>query len=335
METVTKNKSRLLNKPVHPPRNGHPQNSGSTDGLHLEPDMSFCDAGRAALAFRFKEIEENEGGTVRGEDPESLHDMRVATRRLRAALRDFRPAFGKKKLRRFEQDVRWLDDLLGRIRDLDVFIAWLKEYEESLPVEDRPYAHRVVEEREAARARERAALLAGLRSDRYREWKCNLQEFLSEQGAVCTRGPVMDLAVLMIGKELGRVHGKGKRVTARRLSRLHRLRIECKRLRYTAEVFSGLFPNHLERFIGKVKDLQDSLGTVHDSHIYAIFLGQVRRMQSADPKVVEVLNGMVRTLKEEQERAYRKFKKDYRIFDSKKYRRKVTADLRQTKKETE
>ena len=78
---------------------------------------------------------------------------------MRAALRDFRPAFGKRELEPFIWDVQWLGNLLGRIRDLDVFIAWLENYDEHVDASAHPYVLRVIQDRKNARVRERAALI--------------------------------------------------------------------------------------------------------------------------------------------------------------------------------
>ncbi|MGE5263437.1 MAG: CHAD domain-containing protein [Acidobacteriota bacterium] len=314
--------------------NGHSAGEPET-GPHLVPHMPFAAAGRAVLAFHFGRVMENEASTLRGEDPEALHDMRVATRRLRAALRHFQPAFGKAKLKPLVEDVGWLADLLGRIRDIDVFIEWLKKYIETVPAEQRPYVHRILQDRAAARDRERAALVAGLRSERYREYKCRFEKFLHEPEARNAVKPLMGLAVAKIEEGMSRVHQKGKKANARDLARLHLLRIECKRLRYTAEIFNSLFPDHLEQFTNRVKDVQDSLGTVHDSHIYAQFLKQMLRLLSVDQNMSEVLEQSIEKLDQEQKQAYARFERAFRKFDSGKYRRRTETRLRRTKREAE
>jgi CHAD domain-containing protein len=261
--------------------------------------------------------------------------MRVGTRRLRAALRDFQPAFGRSKLKPLADDVGWLGDLLGRIRDIDVFIEWLKKYIETVPAEQRPCVHRILQDREAARDRERAALLAGLRSERYREYKCRFEDFLQEPETGQPGKSLMNMAVARIEQGMARVHQKGKKANARDLAWLHRLRIECKRLRYTAEIFNSLFPDHLEQFTNRVRDVQDSLGTVHDSYIYAQFLKQMLRIQAVDQGMSEVLEQTIERLGQEQKLAYAKFKKVYRKFDAQKYRRKTENRLRRAKRENE
>ena len=65
--------------------------------LLLSPGMSLGAAARAILAFHFDRMVANEAGTLSGDNPEALHDMRVATRRLRAALRDFQRELPERK----------------------------------------------------------------------------------------------------------------------------------------------------------------------------------------------------------------------------------------------
>lgn len=304
--------------------------------LHLDSGMSFCEAGREVIGFHFYRVLANEPGTVRGDDPEPLHDMRVAARRLRAALRAFRPAFGKRELAPYVDDVRWLGNLLGRIRDLDVFIRWLEQYEQSAGQDTRPYVRRVIQDRKNARVRERSALLSGLNSSRYHEFAHVFSDFCRDTTDTghCRRGRVGKLAGRLIKQEMRRVKKAAQRTGKQDLSdsdslmRLHRLRIQLKRLRYTAESFSNLMPDEANSLVKATRDLQDALGTVHDTNMHAQFLKEVRRVQSADVQMCDALDGMIQKLEEEQQAAYAKFRKKYRRFRPGRYARKIKGRLK-------
>ena len=90
-----------------------PDSSPAKPTFLLDADMSLGEAARAALALQFDQMIANEAGTIRGDDPEALHEMRVATRRLRAAFRDFRDAFDQETVEPLVEEVQWLTDLLG------------------------------------------------------------------------------------------------------------------------------------------------------------------------------------------------------------------------------
>lgn len=330
METVQRNKPSPRPSPTQSQGNGHSQQQrypGS--GIELTPEMSFCEAGHAILAYHLKILLANEEGTRNDEDREALHQMRVATRRVRAALRDFRSAFSDQELAPFIQDIRWLARLLGQIRDIDVFIEWLQSVEQDVSSEMRPYIRRLIGERELVRVRERAALLTAMNSDRYHNFVRSFAAFVeSDAGnAHCDQDALTGLAIVKIGRELQRVRKRGRNADLKHPGRLHRLRIEAKRLRYTAEFFSTLFPDHMHKLVKQAQAVQDALGRVHDATIHSAFLKEVRRTQSGDSGMHKALTDMIHLLKAERDASYRRFEKDYRRLRSKKAQRKIITRL--------
>jgi CHAD domain-containing protein len=89
----------------------------------LSPSHSFQRAAVAVVTVRARELFDHSSGVLDTADIERVHDMRVASRRLRAALEVFRPCFPKKQLRRVLAEVKALADALGERRDADVAIA--------------------------------------------------------------------------------------------------------------------------------------------------------------------------------------------------------------------
>src|SRR5437763_11057167 len=94
--------------------------------LGLTCDETFRSAAGKILWTRFEEMMSFRQDAILGRDPEGVHDMRVATRRLRAALELFRDVFPKRRLRPMLRDVRRLADALGEVRDLDVMLEALR-----------------------------------------------------------------------------------------------------------------------------------------------------------------------------------------------------------------
>jgi len=87
------------------------------------------------------------------DDVEALHDMRVASRRLRAAISVFAAAFPGPAFVQFEQDVKAITDALGEARDLDVMIETLEKLEESIPENERAGMNALIEEKRKRRAK--------------------------------------------------------------------------------------------------------------------------------------------------------------------------------------
>jgi hypothetical protein len=94
---------------------------------------SLAEAGRKVMLYLFSVMLENEPGTRQGEDIEALHDMRVATRRMRAAFEVFGEAFRPKVLRPLLKGLRATGRALGRVRDLDVLMEKALKFEKGQP----------------------------------------------------------------------------------------------------------------------------------------------------------------------------------------------------------
>jgi CHAD domain-containing protein len=98
---------------------------------------AFALAAAKVVELRGSELFEHSNGVLDLSDIEPVHDMRVATRRLRAALEIFEPCFPRKRLRRALTEVKSLADALGERRDRDVSIAFLEDFSEHVTAPDR------------------------------------------------------------------------------------------------------------------------------------------------------------------------------------------------------
>lgn len=105
--------------------------------IDLSPDENYGDAAAKVISVRAAELIEQARGVLDTGDIERVHDMRVATRRLRAALEVFEPCFPGKAHRRALRDVKRLADGLGERRDRDVAIAALVGFNDQMHVPDR------------------------------------------------------------------------------------------------------------------------------------------------------------------------------------------------------
>jgi CHAD domain-containing protein len=94
--------------------------------VDLDPNENLKICLRKIALTRYQETFSYEQGTMKGEDLEALHDMRVSARRLRAILRIFRECFPNKKLRKQDERLQNLIRSLGAVRELDVFIELLE-----------------------------------------------------------------------------------------------------------------------------------------------------------------------------------------------------------------
>jgi CHAD domain-containing protein len=100
--------------------------------------MPFAEAAAATVRVRAAEVFEQTAGVLDTEDIERVHDMRVATRRLRAVLEVYASCFPRKAHAEVLRDVKALADALGERRDPDVRLAELETFRAAMPGADRP-----------------------------------------------------------------------------------------------------------------------------------------------------------------------------------------------------
>jgi len=305
---------------------------------HLSVDMSLEEAGRTVMAFHFGRMLANEAGTIAGTDPEALHDMRVATRRLRAAFRVFRNSLGKATLEPYLDDVRWLAALLGAVRDLDVFLIWLNGYHKKAKRKHKAAVARIIAEREKARAEKRELLLEGLRAPRYASFKIAFAEFLALppdspqadpevtlgqtlSGCACgePQNSLAAQAASAIERQARRVRRTARKTSARDQEALHKLRIACKRLRYTAEFFESLFGDKLQKLIRTCLRVQDSLGMARDAMLHEEFLRQTLAHGTFTSTEREAISAMISELRRERRRQLKVFRKLWPKLRSRKF----------------
>ena len=103
----------------------------------IAPNATFAQAAHMAVRQQYHELMSNLEGTRQGEDIEALHDMRVASRRLRAALSVFAAAFPPRLFARCEKQVARVTDALGMVRDADVQIEFLEGLRDRAPESER------------------------------------------------------------------------------------------------------------------------------------------------------------------------------------------------------
>jgi CHAD domain-containing protein len=136
----------------------------------LGPGVPLSRCARLIVDTRFREMMSYRAGTIAGEDIEQLHSMRVSTRRLRSAMRNFRNCFDRVGLRYHDRRVKEIADALGTVRDLDVRIAWLATALAAARHAERSGVRLLLDRAKAAREHARGPMverLEGLERDGY------------------------------------------------------------------------------------------------------------------------------------------------------------------------
>jgi CHAD domain-containing protein len=220
---------------------------------------------RARLREQVREIERHDPGTRLGRDPESLHDMRVAVRRLRALLR----AGGKlvaTDTDELDARLKELGRALGEVRDLDVLIEGLEGEAAELGEADAEQARPLLAVLRRERSRNRRRLLAYLRSDEYLELLDDTARTIEELEPSGSQVSLGDLADKAFEKTRKAVHDLPEEPAD---AELHAVRKKGKRARYAAELAGR------KKFVERAKKLQDVLGEHQDAVVAA---GRLREL---------------------------------------------------------
>ncbi len=211
-----------------------------------------------------------EAGTRLGEDIEALHQMRVATRRMRASLDMFAEVLPV-RAGRLRAELGWLASVLGEVRDLDIQLGRFDEWTEEMPGDHRQALDELADLFVSHRKQARRALLEALDSRRYERLVSGLVTML-EQGPSRRSIAVRTPAVISMPALISERH-QAARKAARRAKRTgvpsdyHRLRIRCKRLRYALEFAGGLYDGEVKGFVRQMTRLQDVLGSMQDAEV--------------------------------------------------------------------
>jgi CHAD domain-containing protein len=239
------------------------------------PDDLMSEAGRKVLAWHFGRMLRHEPGTREGQDIEELHDMRVATRRMRSALRVFAPYFKARAIRPYVVGLRRTARALGAVRDLDVFMQKAARYLEGLGGDRAGDLDPLFESWREQREQARVAMLEVLDGPKYRDFVDAFGLFLNTPGAGARRSgkipprPVLvrHVAPQLIYSRWANVQAFAPFLDGAPISVLHALRIECKRLRYTLEFFVEVLGPSAQEVIAAVVKLQDHLGDLNDADV--------------------------------------------------------------------
>lgn len=230
----------------------------------LPPCELGAHTAQEALKNRF-EILRHQAGPLSAEMVDGIHDMRVASRRLRAALKEFKPLLAKSLRKPFERQVRAITQALGRPRELDVMIEMTRRWKDDLPgvtealdriiealdarrKEAIPHCGDALEIAESPKFSEQfEALLEAIQPRQ----KCHLdraRRTLAKR--LDAAGSAYDRWICQSGNDL-----------------LHQLRIACKMLRYACEIHASHYPELMPGFLAHLKGLQDCLGRWNDVRV--------------------------------------------------------------------
>ena len=303
---------------------------GKASGIHLTPGMPAARALSQILIALLDAMEANLPGTLRDIDTEFLHDLRVAVRWTRSALKLCGDALPRGLARQYAAEFRWLGDLTTPTRDFDVFLLGYPAMAASLvgaePDELIPFRDHLTRSRAVAYRR----LTAGLRSARFARLRTNWRAALTDTRSV-RRPTVAQLAEAKIAAAHRKALHGGSRITpASPPESLHDLRKRCKELRYLVEMFGSLHdPAQRWQAVRELKALQDCLGEYQDADVQRAeiraFAAQMMAERAAPAETLLAMGEIAASLAEAMAAARAQFDSRFADFAGPASRRRMAA----------
>jgi triphosphatase len=253
----------------------------------IDASLSAGEVAFAILRRHFAAMLAHEPGVRLGEDPEQLHDMRVATRRLRAALKLYAEVLPK-RAERYERDLRFIAKALGEVRDLDVHLERLTEEasrngevpEEVLAV--------LAERRDEAHRR----MLRALDSSRYERFVATFSGTLRRGRSPSPGGPIVEVAPDLVRRRYKKVRKDVEALAEDSPPEdFHDLRKKGKRLRYALEPLQGIYGKPAEKMVKLLKTIQDELGDHQDLVVAAELMEELGVAGDLPPRAVLSMAG--------------------------------------------
>ena len=218
-------------------------------------------------------------------DPEGVHSMRVASRRLRSTLRDFTPYVHKRRLGGATKQLKKIADALGEVRDHDVALIALEQFKTEAPAELGATLDQLIETRASVREQARQDLTAAIETAELTHLEAKFVSALDEAIAVASRPkkrahdkPQLTFAEMSRTIILDRLKEFEKRSNGLfkplDVVALHDMRIAVKRLRYALELFSKCWPRIVGAQARRAARMQNALGELHDCDVWIESVGK-------------------------------------------------------------
>ncbi len=215
---------------------------------------------------------------VRSQNPDAVHDLRVAVRRFSQTLRVFKPCFRSKEKRKIRRDLKRIMVTAGEVRNCDVALKLLSKSRQVERTDVRPK----IQSRRRECARELAATLRNwLQRKSSRKWRSELETAITETDQALHRVPITKTAQRLLPGlakdflELGNRAAQAKTS----LAELHQFRIASKKFRYSLEVFIPLYGPSLKPGLEAMKHVQGLLGDINDCETLLTMISKSKRTE--------------------------------------------------------
>jgi CHAD domain-containing protein len=254
---------------------------------------------KLVLLTRFAELSGFREAALDWNDLEGVHSMRVASRRLRSALRDFTPYVRKQRLTALLKQLRNIAAALGEVRDQDVAIKALEQLESRIPSHFAPALKQFIDTRKEIRDAARQELISILEDTQLKELETAFTARVEEATALreaksagtAVRSQIsyrlMSRSIILDRlRELEKLSQGLFRPFD--IETLHEMRIAAKRLRYAIELFQQCWGHGMSSYAKRVARIQTALGEVHDCDVWIESFGEEVRKARKEKQAEQV-----------------------------------------------
>ena len=240
---------------------------------------SICIFSADYLLEQIHQMEDQLDGALLGQDIEYIHQIRVASRRLRNGLACFLDCLPKKKAKVWQSDIKKITRAMGNARDLDIQIELLDQlYEDNLDAKYKPGYRRLLlrlkQQRTKSQAKVNKAISKLKKDDTLLGLRTQLEKMANPSKNTYLFTPSLyQRAFSTINDNLKDFLSYEKYIgDPENIKELHAMRIAGKHLRYTIEIFAPIYNMALLPYIQLMKDIQDQLGEIHDDDVWISWL---------------------------------------------------------------
>jgi CHAD domain-containing protein len=251
--------------------------------LGVEAFTPLAEAAPALLLAKAEPLFELEADARGGADMDAVHDMRVASRRLRETMRLLEPLYPMPEYRAWYKRVTGVTRALGPVRDSDVFIDDFSRLAKRLGEGGRRMVAFLVGYRMGVRERQLVVLNRQLAKLDLAKSRKSLRKVAHSVGASSqAKRSLADFAHAAVAERMGIVFGAlPAALVEENMLQQHALRIDFKRLRYAVEVFAPVYGDDFDELHDTLTAFQDTLGDLHDLHLFLDMLVEPERTQAA------------------------------------------------------
>jgi exopolyphosphatase/guanosine-5'-triphosphate,3'-diphosphate pyrophosphatase len=277
----------------------------------VRPDMHVIEAARRLVWIQFKTILANVDGAVAGETSEPVHDIRVATRRMRTLLRAFRKHLPDGPRQEIEDMLAEISEELGPVRDLDEWVNLLESAPIGAAVKRSRLFPAYLQHHQQQRQLVRATVRRCFRGPHFASQRLKVNRLLREELLRLIKteppGSLPKLAAKQLDKAMRRVAKDERLRHSRSPRKLHQLRITLRKARYLAEFFGLVLGPDTVKLAKRLHGVERVLGRIHD-----IDLGMehLTREGPLPPRAIAVY------LQQQRERNLAALEKEWRRFEA-------------------